>query len=221
MAANRDLLVLAASGACLLACVGDAVVPFALGRLYPGYSQLKQVVSELGASQSPVAGWMNLWWILFGALMVIFAVGFQRAFPAGSSARYVLMVQFIVFGIGAGIGAGLFPMDAGGSGPTFAGRLHNILSGIGFLAILLAPMVSLQAFPIKEWPWLHWFCVITQITGLLTLGLLLASGRFEKGLLSYHGLWQRVFLLNYDVYLAGIGLTMMWRDTLRCGQSLT
>ncbi|MBL7140341.1 MAG: DUF998 domain-containing protein, partial [Planctomycetes bacterium] len=54
----------------LAACVGEFAVPFILGRFYPGYSHLRNVLSELGAPGSPVAVWMNLWWCVFGVLMM-------------------------------------------------------------------------------------------------------------------------------------------------------
>ncbi|MBK6478875.1 MAG: hypothetical protein IPF93_11415 [Saprospiraceae bacterium] len=46
-----------ASFGAVMACIGDWVVLFVLGRYYPGYSQLEHSISSLGASNSPVAQW--------------------------------------------------------------------------------------------------------------------------------------------------------------------
>lgn len=211
MAVQQGPLVLAASVACLVACAGDVVIPFVLGLLYPSYNPLKQVVSELGTSKSPVALWINVWWIVFGVLMIVFAVGSRLAVSPAGPAVDVLMLQLIVFGALAGIGAGLFPMDAPGSSASLHGRLHNIVGGVGFLALMFAPAVSLWIFPKSQFPGLYWLIVATQILGLALAALFVAStGAAARGsFLSWTGLWQRLFLLNYYVYLAAVSLKLI------------
>ena len=76
----------------LLAFVGDFLVTFVLGFFYPNYSHLKLVMSELGTYQSPVATWVNLWWILFGILFVLFAFGFQSVFARLKRAAVIVTV---------------------------------------------------------------------------------------------------------------------------------
>ncbi len=213
MDANRDPFVLAAATAGLAACAGEFVVPFVLARFYPGYSHLRNVLSELGAPGSPVATWMDLWWVTFGVLMVVFAFGFARAFAGAGPAVYVVAGQLVVFGLLAGIGSGLFPMDPAGSGPTLSGRLHNSLAGVGFLALIFVPLVSLAVFPRPESPGLYWLAVATQVAGLAALALYVAAQgpRSGAGFMSQVGLWQRVFLLVYYIHLSAIAITMLRR----------
>jgi hypothetical membrane protein len=46
---------------CIIACIGDFAVMFFLGTFYPGYSQLKNTMSSLGASVSPVSDLKSIW----------------------------------------------------------------------------------------------------------------------------------------------------------------
>lgn len=208
---TKRQFVIAASVAGLLAFVGDFSVTLALGFFYPNYNHFKLVMSELGSNQSPVAMWVNMWWITFGVLIIIFAIGFKQVFIPNGKAVVVTTILIMLFGIGAGIGAGLFPMEPGGTEITLVGKLHGICAGIGFLAIMFVPVVLLAVFPRTRWPRLYWLSVGVFVLGLVFFILFLASENAHStgGLLSYTGLWQRLFLLNYYSYLSVLTLVMI------------
>ena len=208
--------VVVASIAGLLASIGDFLVAFALGFFYPNYNHLKLVMSELGTSQSPVAVWINLWWIVFGILFITFALGFKQAFTSDKKSVVIVTLLIMLFGLGAGIGAGLFPMEPGGSETTLTGKIHGICAGIGFLAITFVPLVSLALFPREHSPRLYWLSVGVFVLGLASFVLFVASEDVSSagGLWSYTGLWQRLFLLNHYSYL-GVVSAMMIRSSPR------
>ncbi|MBU1681054.1 MAG: DUF998 domain-containing protein [Bacteroidetes bacterium] len=191
----KSRFIVIASIAGLLAFIGDFLVTFALGFFYPNYNHLKLVQSELGTSQSPVAVWINLWWIVFGILFITFAIGFKKTFASDKKSVVIVTLLMMLFGLGAGIGAGLFSMDPGGLETTFTGKLHGICAGIGFLAITFVPLVSLTMFPRKRSLGLYWLSVGVFVLGLASLVLFVASENASstEGLLSYAGLWQRLF----------------------------
>ena len=207
----QTLFVLAGSASCVVACVGDFAVPMVLARSYPGYSHVRDVLSELGTARSPVAQWINRWWLVFGLLLIVFAIGVAAACHPGGAPVYILSGLLIVFGVLGGMAAGLFPMDSAGSRPTVAGKLHDILGGIGFLALMLIPVVSLWAFPRGEFPVLYRLSAVTSFAGMIPLVLLALSARARGGWLSWAGLWQRLFLLNYYTHLTALALTMIGR----------
>jgi hypothetical protein len=215
MKPNRRFIVVA-SIAGLLAFIGDFLVTLALGFFYPNYNHLKLVMSELGTSQSPVAIWINLWWIIFGILLITFAIGFKKAFAPDKKPVVIVTLLIMLFGLGAGIGAGLFPMEPGGSETTLTGKLHGICAGIGFMAIMFVPLVSLAIFPRTRLPRLYWLSVGVFVLGLVSFVLFVASENvfFAGSLLSYVGLWQRLFLLNLYVYL-GVVSALMIRSSQR------
>lgn len=210
---RRGLIVVAAVAG-LVASVGDFLVTFALGFFYPDYNHLNLVMSELGSSQSPVAAWIGLWWVIFGILFIVFAVGFAMAFDSGKRWALVAALLIGLFGLGAGVGAGVFPMDPVGSESTRVGELHDASAGVGFLAIALVPLVSLAVFPRRRAPRMTWLSVSALVLGLASLALFIASedAPSTHGVLSYTGLWQRLFLLIHYVYL-GVMAVLMIRST--------
>jgi hypothetical membrane protein len=196
----------------VLACAGDFVVPLVIARSVPGYSHLRNVMSELGTRESPVARWMNLWWIVFGVLMMAFGVGVALAFPAAGDAGRLLACQFLVFGLGAGIGAGLFPMDPAGSAATVPGWLHGLTSSVGFVALGFAPLVTLWVVPRADVGWLWWLAAVVQALGFVVFALIVVAGHGRGGgALSWAGFWQRAFLAVYYVYAAALAVEMVRR----------
>jgi hypothetical protein len=191
--------------------VGDFLVTIVLGFFYPDYNHLKLVMSELGAPGSPVAVWIGLWWVVFGFLFIAFAIGFAMAFASGK--RPVLIVALLIglFGLGAGIGAGLFPMDPAGGETTRAGELHDACAGTGFFALAFVPLVSLAVFPRKRAPGMRWLSIAVFVLGLVALVLFVVSEDLPsaQGILSYTGLWQRLFLLIHYAYLGVIAVLMI------------
>jgi hypothetical membrane protein len=214
MQSNRRFII-ASAIAGLVASLGDFAVTLILGVFYPNYNHFKLVMSELGTAQSPVATWINLWWLVFGILFIIFGLGFRKAFtPANkvaSRAVTVASLLIMVFGLGAGIGSGLFPMDPVGSEATLAGELHDMGAGLGFLALMFVPLVSLAIFPRKRSPTLYRFSLGTFGLGLVLLILFIMAedASSADGILSYVGLWQRLFLLNIYLYLGMIAVKML------------
>jgi hypothetical protein len=218
MVPSKSSFTVVAVVAGLLAFVGDFLVTIVLGFFYPGYNHLALVMSELGTAQSPVAFWMGLWWVVFGVLFLMFATGFALAFAGGG--RWVLIAALLIalFGLGAGVGAGMFPMDAAGLEPTRAGELHDLFAGIGFFAIAFVPLASLAAFPRRRAPKMYWLSMGAFVLGLVFFALFVISEDLPstKGLLSYTGLWQRLFLLDHYAYLSVIS-AMMVRSARRSG----
>jgi hypothetical protein len=203
--------ILAAAVAGLVAFAGDFLVTVVLGFFYPDYDHLKLVMSELGTPASPVAVWMGSWWVVFGILFVLFAMGFAAAFAEGKKSVVVVALLIGLFGLGAGIGAGLFPMDLVGAEPTPSGGLHDAFAGAGFFAIAFVPLVSLAVFPRRRAPGMAWLSTGVFVLGLAAFALFVVSedAPSTSGVLSYTGLWQRLFLLIHYAYLGVIAARMI------------
>ena len=207
---TKDRWLAAAAIAGLVAGAGDFIVTLVLGLFYPGFNHIRMVMSELGAPGSPVARWIGIWWVVFGVLFVVFALGLARAFGTETRSVVVGATLIGVFGLGAGIGAGLFPMDAVGAEPTLAGQLHDILAGLGFTAIAFLALVSMAIFPRKEAPAKFWLSIVVFVLGLAFFGLFIAAeDAATGGLLAYAGLWQRLFLLDQYALIAVLAVTML------------
>lgn len=180
--------------------------------MVPGYDSTRDVLSRLGCSDSPVRMWINGWWCLFGLLVAGFAWGYFRAFAHGvpfSFAGFTALL-LVVFGLGAGPCAGLFPMDMPGTPPTLTGSLHQWLSGCGFIALFFIPALGLGVFRSGQAPAMLWMSAAAQTGGIMCAILIGISERPNaSGILAWAGLWQRAFLANYYVYLIAVALPML------------
>jgi hypothetical protein len=207
---DRDTCRLVGAIAGLAACIGDVIVPLVLGWRVEGYSHLRQVQSELGAAGSPVAWWVNAWWIAFGVLMVLLAAGVECTWGARGLWAHVLAGQVLVVGVILGIGAGLFPMDLPGAERTLAGRLHETFGGLGFLAMLMIPVVVWVAFPEAERLALRVLAVVAGVAGLVSLVLFVRAPLASAASpLRLSGLWQRTLLGSYYVLLCWLAVEML------------
>jgi hypothetical protein len=208
-AKGRFVVMAAIAG--LVAFAGDFLVTIVLGFFYPNYNHLKLVMSELGTSQSPVAVWIGLWWVVFGFLFFAFAIGFAAVFAAGKKSALIVALLIVLFGLGAGVGAGLFPMDPAGTEITRVGELHGVFAGTGFFAIAFVPLVSLAVFPRKRVAGIYWLSIAVFVLGLVSFALFVVSEDVPspEGILSYTGLWQRLFLLIHYTYLGVIAVLMI------------
>ena len=208
---ERKKLIIPSVIACFTACAGDFLTTFILGSKYPGYSQLFNTMSSLGASESPVSFIVSLWWIILGVLIVFFAFGFRAAFLPGNKYVNVAFWLLIIYGLGEGIASGLFKADMVHDSMTVSYIIHDILGGAGVVAILVLPLVvqKIDKFSNntgfrKLSCTIFMFGMLFQI--LFTFRFFGAGNAFPG---KYTGLWQRLFLLVYYIYIITIAFRMI------------
>ena len=117
---------------CLLTCAGEFISLCILGKYYPGYSQLKNTMSQLGVSVSPVSSEISLWWIISGLLFTIFGIGVWIAFMGRGKPARLASLLIILYGLGEGIGSGIFKADLVPSGITISYIIHDIFEIFDF-----------------------------------------------------------------------------------------
>jgi hypothetical protein len=197
--------------ACIIACVGEFLSLFIFGALYPGYSQLKETMSSLGATVSPVSNEISAWWVIMGFLIIFFGIGFMKSFSEKKKYGTIASWLIILYGFGEGIGSGAFKADHILNSLTNSGILHDILGGIGVTAILVLPMIMFKVITKKENLFFYRLSWIVFFGGIITV--VLFAFRFstnENNFLSlYKGLWQRLFMLNTYIYLSTISIIMI------------
>lgn len=208
---NKKTFITIASIACFTACIGDFLATYVLGDYYPGYSQLRNTMSLLGVTTSPVSGIISTWWIILGFLIILFALGFRKAF--GSDKKYVKIASWllILYGLGEGLGSGLYKADHVNNSMTTSAVIHEILGGIGVLSILVFPLVMKKIIPRTANPVFNNASLIVFFSGIFFL-VLFSSRLFLQGsneFTLYKGLWQRLFVLDYYLYLIVIAVMMI------------
>lgn len=129
-----------------LACIGDFFVTFLLGSLYKEYNFIEQPQSFLGTSDSPVALYMNIWGVLLGVLLIIFAFGLKEAFPQKTKWSVMAFWMVILYALGEGLGSGIFPYNHNGAVLTFSVKLHSVFGGIGMTALIFLPLVVTRIY---------------------------------------------------------------------------
>jgi hypothetical protein len=208
---NYSKHIIASAIACIIVCIGEFVTIFVFGAYYPGYSQLKDTMSALGASASPVSEAISLWWIIMGILLIFFATGFKIAFAGKGKYINLAALLIMLYGFGEGIGSGSFKADHLANGLATSLIFHDTFGGIGVAAILLFPLIMLKVITKNEKPVFYRMSQIVFVVGILTILLFLFRySPNENDFLSvYKGLWQRLFMLNTYVYMMTIAVMMM------------
>jgi hypothetical protein len=119
----------------------DVVITAWLGALDPGYSHVRQYISELGEAGRPYAAVFTAWCLLWGILFAGFAIALRRGLGGrkgswlGPGAVFIMAASSIV--------VGLFPCDPGCAARTVSGQVHLIVGGwLGTPATVLAPVLS-------------------------------------------------------------------------------
>ena len=193
----------------VIAIMGDFVVAYILALFYPSYSHMKQVMSVLGNPKSPVAIFYNIWLIILGVLMCISAVNFYIVYsPVSQSYAKVGTIIIIVFGIGAGILAGIFCVNEVKEIETLASKIHGIGSGVGFIVLTFMPLVvGLISFKGSD-SILGIISIVFFILSIVLFVLFIMSERevFQDSIIGLSGLWQRLLLSSMYMPLLLIAL---------------
>ncbi len=211
---NRKIIVFTGVAACFTGCTGDFLSLYLLGAKYPGYSHIADPVSFLGSSVSPVSELISIFWIVLGLLMITFALGFRTAYSSDDKNVKIAFWLLIIYGLGEGLGSGLFKADEVNNSYTLSFIIHDILGGAGVFAILMLTVIVPRIDEYSTSRGFKIFSRIIMIVGILLL--VLFSQRFigSKYVVAYEiakftGLWQRLLILDYYIYLNVIAYRMM------------
>lgn len=186
------------------------------GSKYPGYNWKTQSLSYLGQSGSPLEKWVLLWGVFFTILLTFFAYSFYQLNKSNKWAK-IAAGMLIIYGLGEGVGSGFFPIDPPGTVLTMNGRLHDIFGGIGDAGLVLFPFMLMLLFPKIKNPKLHiYLCTVVGI-GLVMVSFFLVAKYFhpDNFIVSYKGVWQRVYLFNYYIMLGVINWKMIHQIKLK------
>jgi hypothetical protein len=211
---NSSKYIIVSAATCIIACAADSVSIFVFGTFFPGYNHLKDTISSLGSSISPVSDEISLLWVLLGLLFIFFATGIKKEFSGKEVYAKYASWLIILYGCGEEIGSGLFKADRLIDGMTTSAIIHDVLGGIGITAILILPLIMQKVIHTNEMHWFHRMSKIVFISGIVTsLFFLFRFLTDEDNFFTiYKGLWQRLNLLNTYIYLTTIAILMIKRQ---------
>jgi hypothetical protein len=205
-----------ASWACILVCFADFIVTYALGKQFPGYNPYTDAISKLGSSISPVAIYISAWWVLIGVIYILFGIGFKRVFADKGKPTIISFWIIIIYGIGEGIGSGIFPYNYIGNDLTLSGIFHEIFGGTAIFIILILPLVLRKIFTRQNNLYLFLFLLIMFFSGILMITLMSIArfpGYANNYFSGYFGLWQ--ILLTMVIYCNLIAMAIMMINKIR------
>jgi hypothetical membrane protein len=180
------------------------------GAIRPGYSHIKDTVSELfspGAPNTrllvPIHFVYALLITLFGFGVLQFVRGSEHSMPIGLIGAWMI----IAMGVLNVTTATVFPQDAWGSPSTFPGEMHKIL--VGLLALLSIISTLLIGIWVSRTGIFSGFSTYTFIT----VGVLILIGGFAAVKLGtpIMGLTERIAILVGLQWIFILAMTMFLR----------
>lgn len=187
-------------------CAIDVVSMFVLGNQIDGYNQLKDAISQIGISSSPVASQIDTWWIIVGCLLILFGIGIMLNFENHKQSVWGGLL-IIIYGMGEGLGSGLLSADEAGTAHSFTGILHILIGGVGVIGIMFLPLVMMNIVR-----FIKLFSIIIFFSGLVFVLLFILArvinspGNF---IVLYKGIWQRAYLIIYYIYLVVLAIIIL------------
>lgn len=179
-----------------------ALVSLIAAALRPDYSHLRNVISELGASGTPHAAFMNYaGFVPAGVMFAAFGVALARFLPrhrlTGTAALLVTL-----FGCGLAT-AGIISCDPGcpQTGGSLEQRVHDGIGPLMTLSLILsAGILGIYFRRLPAWRHLSIYSLLTSALALLFLVALMRSLKTW----TLTGLWQRLLLTTLLVWCAVI-----------------
>ncbi len=199
---------------CITACLADLLILYTLGKKFPGYNQATDTLSRLGASVSPVSSVVSYWWVILGIVFILFGIGFAVRYRRKGKPSVIAALLIAIYGLGEGMGSGLFKADHVGGSLTFSAIIHNTVGGFGLAAILVLPLVIRRLFPKETHRAFYIFSTVIFYVGIVSTLLFLTRYTGDNILSHYKGIWQRVTLVNTYVYFVVMAIMMVKEEPL-------
>ena len=181
----------------LLTIIGEFVVPWILSRFYSEYSGKWMVMSALGSPQSPVRLIYNLWLVWLGGFLTFTAIAYFAKMRAEFPCLSILIALSIgIFAVGAGLISGFFSVNGSKDIVTTASRIHGASAAIGFMALLLFPLLN-GIVSFRQNDTVEGIVSISSFVLALIFFACFVMGdkeQFQNTVLKYEGLWERLTL---------------------------
>jgi hypothetical membrane protein len=191
------------------------------GLVRPGYDPVTSYASDLAVGETSWLQTANF--IVFGCLVILFAVGLGRGLAGGRALRVSAMLLALA-GLGLII-AGVFPTDLIGQPSTTHGAMHFVASILMFGTLNAAFFVIVV--PLRQDERWAGYARYSTITGVIAGGLCLASvaaalpatfNNFQAGpLAAWTGLVQRALFVVAFGWIAMVGFRLL---RVSCGVAL-
>jgi CubicO group peptidase (beta-lactamase class C family)/hypothetical membrane protein len=174
---------------------------------YPGYSIIDQAISELSAIGAPTNRLWAMMAVVYGILILAFAIGVFRA-ARGNRPLRVTGALLLAFA-GSGLLWRFFPMHQRGTELTWEDTGHLVLSAATVLLIL--SFIGIGAFALGRR--FRAYSFATALTLIVAGGFVFAwAGRVAAGgLTPWLGAVERINIYGYLLWVAVLGVALIRR----------
>jgi hypothetical membrane protein len=181
------------------------------GALWPGYSHVRQAVSELTMAGAPNLALMDALFTIYGFLLLTFSIGFSLSWGKAGNRPLTISGAALAACAAAGLAMKFFRQDPIGEPLTFTGTMHLILAGITSLGTIFAIFFAAAGF--RKLPYAGSLRVFSLVMGTIVLlsGGLTAAGTTQ--LPAVFGILERTTIGAFMLWLLVVSINLLKRNT--------
>jgi len=180
------------------------------GALWPGYSHVRQAISELTMAGVPNLALMDALFTIYGFMLLAFSLGFSLRWGRAGNRPLTISGIALVACAAAGLAMKFFRQDPIGEPLTFTGTMHLILAGVTSLGTIFAIFFAAAGF--RKLPYAGDLRVFSLVMGAIVLvsGGLTAAGTTQ--LPAIFGILERITIGAFMLWLLVISLSLLKSD---------
>jgi hypothetical membrane protein len=180
------------------------------GALWPGYSHVRQAISELTMDGAPNLSLMDALFTVYGCMLLVFSLGFSWRWGKAGNRPLTISGMTLVACAAAGLAMKFFRQDPIGEPLTFTGTMHLILAGVTSLGTIFAIFFAAAGF--RKLPYGTGLRVFSLVMGAIVLvsGGLTAVGTTQ--LPAIFGILERTTIGSFMLWLLVISMNLLKLD---------
>ena len=180
------------------------------GTMWPGYSHVRQAISELTMAGAPNLALMDTLFTVYGFMLLAFSLGFSLRWGKAGNRPLTISGIALAACAAAGLAMKFFRQDPIGEPLTFTGTMHLILAGVTSLGTIFAVFFAAAGF--RKLPYGAGLRVFSLVMGAIVLvsGGLTAAGTTQ--LPAIFGILERATIGSFMLWLLLISINLLKRD---------
>lgn len=183
------------------------------GALWPGYSHVRQAISELTMASAPNLALMDTLFTVYGCMLLAFSLGFSLRWGKAGNRPLTISGIALIACSAAGLLMKFFRQDPIGEPLTFTGTMHLILAGVTSLGTIFAIFFAAAGF--RKLDQAGDLRVFSLVMGAIVLvsGGLTAAGTTQ--LPAIFGILERTTIGSFMLWLLVVSIILLKRDDER------
>jgi hypothetical protein len=185
------------------------------GILRSGYDPLKMYISALSLGNR---GWIQISnFLILGFLLFIFTLGLSKEFQTGKASRWGIITLYVISALFFISGPFVMdPTETPADQMSVHGLIHGLSGGIVFTIMPIIIFIFLRRFASDaNWQSFRWWTLILGIIealGVVVFSYVSKIPVEQNAYINYFGLFQRIALIPFMVWVFLFGIEMLRRQ---------